>query len=672
MADNLLQVARDIPERYVRELSTEDLNAIADGRDDDVSMSGLQILMKGKEDLGIGELLDIGGAVAGAGTGAAIGSAFGPVGTVVGGVIGGAVGTFAGEVAEDVIADREVQLGFQEGGAAREATIGAVFDTVTLGAGRGIRAYRGYRAANPSLSEMGQEFRPILDVIDAAPDSPAALAQAQEFALRSGGPSLSPTATESASMLTQIGRELGEMGIFSSKYYDEDIAKQKDAVLDAFTSFSNQGVARTQTELGKEFITLKSAADKAMHTVYGSQLDTLKNLKSARSWVTVEPIVKNLREFSKKYEATLFKPFEGQVVVSSLDEGAVSLINNLVSELSGAVTGRFAKSRLEDVINLEKRINQEISKMVPGSAYGNGVARRQLQELHNEIRKTTIGMIRKVDPSMAKIYQRMQREYKNGLDFLDERGVENLIKNGVNKEAYQAIGRDLLGKNQEKTKKLMTLAERSIAMKAKTKPKMDVRSEINKFRESVRASYLKENNMVETKTTGRADPIRNIFSEDSGAVTLLRSADSAKQIFGERWPELKKLLNHVVTMSKTRNRKTFSLALSSAEIAAGIGVIGGLGAVGGGLVGAGVGSLAASALILTAPIFLYKLTSRPSLVNKYIALDNQLEKAARTMSPEQIPEILISNVSKLLSELPEEDVLDIRQAVSDPNYNFGQ
>lgn len=669
MADNLLQVARDIPERYVRELSTEDLNAIADGRDDDVSMSGLQILMKGKEDLGIGELLDIGGAVAGAGTGAAIGSAFGPVGTVVGGVIGGAVGTFAGEVAEDVIADREVQLGFQEGGAAREATIGAVFDTVTLGAGRGIRAYRGYRAANPSLSEMGQEFRPVLDVMDAAPDSPAALAQTQDFLLRSGGPSLSPTATESASMVTQIGRELGEMGIFSAKYYDDDIAKQKDIVLDAFTSFSNQGLARTQEELGKEIITLKSAADKAMHTVYGSQLDTLKNLKSARSWVTVEPIVKNLREFSKKYESTLVVPFEGQVVTSSLDEGAVSLINNLVSELSGSVTGRFAKSRLEDVINLEKRINQEISKMVPGSAYGNGVARGQLQELHNEIRKTTIGMIRKVDPSMAKIYQRMQREYKNGLDFLDERGIENLIKNGVNKEAYQAIGRDLLGKNPEKAKKLMTLAERSIAMKTKTKPKMDVRSEINKFRESIRASYLKESNMVETKTTGRADPIRNIFSEDSGAMTLLRNSDSSKAVFGERWPEFKKLLNHVVSMSKTRNRETFSLALRSAELQGGVAVASALGGFFAGSVGTG---LLGAATILTAPILLYKLTSRPSLINKYIALDNQLEKAARTMSPEQIPEILISNVSKLLSELPEEDVLDIRQAVSDPNYNFGQ
>ena len=257
----------------------------------------------------------------------------------------------------------------------------------------------------------------------------------------------------------------------------------------------------------------------------------------------------------------------------------------------------------------------------------------------------------------------MQKEYKNGLDFLDERGIETLIKNGVNKEAYQAIGRDLLGKNPEKAKKLMRLAERSIAMKAKTRPKMDVPSEVNKLRESIRASYLKESNMVETKATGRTDPIRNIFSEDSGAMTLLRNAESSKAVFGERWPEFKKLLNHVVSMSKTRNRETFSLALRSAEVGAGV-ALAALASPGTGLLGA--------ATILTAPILLYKLTSRPSLVNKYIALDNQLEKAARTMSPEQIPEILISNVSKLLSELPEEDVLDIRQAVSDPNYNFGQ
>jgi len=273
-----------------------------------------------------------------------------------------------------------------------------------------------------------------------------------------------------------------------------------------------------------------------------------------------------------------------------------------------------------------------------------------------------------VNADFERIQQVITNLVVNSIKYGREKGtteisIENLIKNGVNKEAYQSIGRDLLGKNPEKAKKLLTLAERSIAMKAKTKPKMDVSSEIKKFRESVRASYLKEKNMVETKNTGRADPIRNIFSEDSGAMTLLRNTDSSKVVFGERWPEFKKLLNHVVSMSKTRNRETFSLALRSAEVGAGVAVGAAFSSFGAGLFGA--------ATILTAPILLYKLASRPSLVNKYIALDNQLEKAARTMSPEQIPEILISNVSKLLSELPEEDVLDIRQAVSDPNYNYG-
>jgi len=672
MAEKLLEVIREIPERYARQLSTDDLNAIADGRDEDVSMSGLQILIKGKEDLGIGEFLDIGGAIAGATAGAAIGSAVPVVGTVIGGVLGGAVGTFAGEVAEDVIADREVQLGFQKGGAAREASIGAVFDTLFLGAGKGIRAYRAYRSANKSLSEMGQEFRPVLDIIDSAPDSPVALAQAQDFLQKSGGPSLSPIATESASMVAQIGRELGEMGIFSSKYYDADIKKQKDIVLDAFTSFSNQGLAKTKTEIGKEFIGLKSAADKAMHTVYGSQLDTLSSFPSARNWVSLEPIVNTLRDFSKKYESTGVIDFEGKVITSSLDEGALSLINGLISELSGSVAGRFAKFRLEDVLKLEKRVNDEISKMVPGGGYGNGVARRQLRELHDDIRKTTIGMMRRLDPSMAKIYKRMQKEYSDGLDFLDEKGIENLVKNGFNKDDYQNIGRDLLGKNPEKAKKLLNLAERSIVMKAKTRPKMDVSSEINKFRETIRASYLKEKNMIEAIDVGRANPIENIFSQASGAMSLLKNSESSKIIFGERWPEFKKLLNHVVAMSQTRKRETFSLALRSAEVGAGLAIPAAFGAAGAGLLGTAGAGLLGAATILTAPILLYKLSSKPSLVNKYIALDNQLQKASRTTSSRQMPEIIVSNASKLLKELSEEDLLDIRQAVSDPNYNFGR
>lgn len=678
MSKTLKEMIPDIPRRYVEQLSTEDLRAISEGRDYEVSVSGLDILKKGKEDLGAGEFIDVGGAIAGAGIGAAYGSALGPVGTAVGGVIGAAIGTFGGEVTEDVIADREIQLGFQEGGAAREASIGVAFDLAFLGAGKAVRGYRAFRKANQSMQELGEEFKPVLDVVNAAPDSPESLAQAQDFLLQQGGPSLSPLATQSASMMTQIGREIGEIGIVSSRYVERDIEKAKDIVLDNFTRFSNQNLAQTASELGKQVVQLKSAADVSMHKIYGSQLESLKSLRSARQFVSAEPLVQSLREFQEKNQIEAVMPFEGMVRRSKLDPQAESFIQNLVSELSGSVDGRYAKFRLGSIIEYDKRINDEISKMAPGSNYGNGVARRQLKELHESIRKSTINIMRQEDPAMAKIYQKMQKEYSNGLDFLDTATVDNLIKNGFNKDAYQAIGRGLIEiKNPEKTKDILKLAERSIITKARTRPNMDVKSEINKLRETVRASMLKELNLVENSPVGREKAIQNIFTSTTGAVRLLDNSESMKVVFGERWPEFKKLLNHVVAMSRRRNQEVFSLAQRSAEIssiqsiAAGTAALTGLGtgaAVGS--VGAALAGLSGAGLILGAPILLYKLTSRPSLVNKYIALDNNLQKKAMSSSPEQIAELVMSNLSKLLNELSEEDVLDIRQSVSDPNYRL--
>lgn len=678
MSETLRETIKSIPRKYVEQLSTDDLRAISQNRDSEVSLTGLKLIKAGKENLGLGEFIDIGGALAGAGAGAAIGSAFGPVGTAVGGILGAAVGTFGGEVTEDVIADREVQLGFQKGGAAREASIGIAFDLAFLGAGKAVRGYRAYRNANKSLEQLGSEFKPVLDAVNAAPDSPESLAQAQQFLLQEGGPSLSPTATESASMLTQIGREIGEIGLISGKEYAKDVEKAQNIVLKNFTKFSNQALSQNPEQIGKQFIQIKSAADLAMQTVYGNQLDQIKNLDSAKTFVSVEPIVKTLRDFSDEFLTRGNIPFEGTVETSALDDAAESFINTLISNFSGSVSGRFARFRLGSIIDIEKRLNDEISKMTPGSQYGNGVARGQLKKLHDEIRKSTIKIMRSVDPSMAKIYQKMQKEYSDGLDFLDAATVENLIKNGVNKDSYQAIGRGLIElKNPEKTRNLLKIAERSLIVKAKNRPKMDVKSEINKFRETIRASFLKELNLVENAPVGPERAIKNIFTETTGAIRLLDNSETMSVIFGERWPQMKKLLNHVVAMSRKRNQEVFSLAQRSAEISSIQTVAAATSALTGIGTGAAIGSattalagLSGAGLILGAPILLYKLTSRPSLVNKYIALDNKLLKESADASPEQIAELVLSNVSKLLNELPEEDVLDIRQSVSDANYNY--
>lgn len=670
---SIRDAVKDIPKKYLNELTTEDLQAIVDDDINSLSDSALEIIARGKQDLGLGEFLDIGGAIAGAGTGAAIGTAILPgVGTAIGGVIGGAIGTFAGEVTEDVIADREVNLGFKEGGAAKEAAISAVFDTATLGLGKAYKAYKAYRSANKTLSELGSEFNDVLNVAEAAADSPEALAQTQQI-LQQNNLSLSPLATESASMLTQIGREFGEMGLLSKPLYDKDIAKSQDLVLDLYSNFSNANLAKNPQEIGKIVVGLKSSADKAVHSVYGSQLKRLQELPSSRKFVSSKPVVDALQAFKAKYEKVGTIPFEGGVTVSSLDDAADSFVESLITDLSGSVANRYAKFSIEGLLAVDKKINNEISKML-GGAYGNGVARGQLRELHNSVRDSVISVMRKTDPSATKIYQKMQSEYSKAMDLLELNTVENLIKNGVNKDAYQSIGRGLIAENNpEKISQLMDVAKKSLLLKKKTNPKMNVQSAFNEFQETVRASFLKEAQYTRLSPVGKNKAISNIFSEAGGATQMLEQSDRMKAIMGNRWPEFKKLLNHVVSMSKKRNQETFSLAQRSAEIQAGTTLLGAgsaLGAFAAGSSAIGFASLAAAGAILTAPIFLYKMTSRPSLVNKYIALDNMLLKKAEKGDSKQVTEFAISNVSKLLSELNDEDALEIRQAVSDPNYQF--
>ena len=67
---------------------------------------------------------------------------------------------------------------------------------------------------------------------------------------------------------------------------------------------------------------------------------------------------------------------------------------------------------------------------------------------------------------------------------------------------------------------------------------------------------------------------------------------------------------------------------------------------------------------------LYKMTSKPSLVNKYLALDNKLDKLVEKADPKIFKEAVLSGVAKLMDELSEEDQFEIRQSVSDPNYSY--
>ena len=665
MAESLRDMLKSIPSQYIDQIATNDLMAISEDRLDDVSTSALEIIAKGKQDLGFGELLDIPFSIGGALAGAAAGTAVAPgVGTVIGGILGGAAGSYAGEVTEDVIADRELNLGFSRGGAAREAATSALFDTLFLGAGKAIKTYKAYKSTNKNLTELGKEYQPALRLQAAAYDSPEALAQAQEIVMK-GGESISPLVAESAGLGITVARQVGEMGFFSRPLFQESTDNVQKIVVNEFENFVNSNSALPVEDVGERIFGLVESAKNSAQNIYGRQLDAIQSLRSSTKFMDVSDVRKALEQFQEGYKSKKIVPFETTSYVTSMDESASKVVNAALDKVTGQLRQRTAKFDLKGLIAVEKDVNNEINKMFTGSGYGNATAKGQLSELHTLLRQGVLSTLRKNDPALAKIYQKMQSEYSQSVGAIVPKAVELMIKNSANRESYSAIGQALVKEyNSEKINSIMKMVDKSVAQIKKDKPKLDVKSEAGKIKETIRATFLKEEGIV-------GEAAQEKLYSTTVVQKLLRQEDRVKAVLGDKWPEFKRLANTASVTKKEKQQALFSLAARAAELAAITSVPGASMVLTGGITGAAAAStIGAAILVLASPVMLYKMTSKPSLVNKYLALDNKLDKLVEKADPAVFKEAVLSGVAKLMSELSEEDQFEIRQSVSDPNYSY--
>lgn len=667
MAESLRDTLRSIPAQYVDQISTSDLMAISEDRIDDVSTSALQIIAKGKQDLGLGELLDIPFSIGGALAGAAAGTAVAPgIGTILGGIAGGAAGTYAGEVAEDVIADRELNLGFRRGGAAREAATSALFDTVFLGAGRGIRSYRAYRATNRNLSELGEEFKPALDLQAAAYDSPEALVQAQDIISR-GGESISPLVAESAGLGVTVARQVGEMGFFSRPLHEEALDSVQKIVTDSFEQSVNSNAALSVADLGERVFSLVESAKGSARNIYGRQLEAMESLPSTKRFMDVSDVRRAIESFQDSYKSKKIVPFERTTYVTGMEKDASDITNAALDKVTGIMRQRTAKFDLKGLIAVEKDINNAINAMIPGSGKGNPEAKRQLSNLHDLVRNGVLSTLRKNDPALAKIYSKMQNEYSNAVTSITPKALQSMITNSANKEAYSAIGQALVTEyNPEKINNIMKMIDKSVLQIKKDKPKLDVKSEIGKIKQAIRATFLKEEGII-------GEAAQEKIYGTTVIQKLLRQENRAKAVLGESWPEFKRIANTASVTKREKQQALFSLAARSAELGAITSIPAASFVFTGGVTGAAAAStIGAAILVLASPVMLYKMTSKPSLVNKYLALDNKLDKLVEKADAKMFAETILSGTAKLMEELSEEDRYEIRQSVSDANYKFGQ
>ncbi|MDA9882559.1 hypothetical protein N9D25_01815, partial [Alphaproteobacteria bacterium] len=557
-----------------------------------------------------------------------------------------------------------LNLGFKQGGAAREAATSALFDTIFLGVGKGIKTYKAYKATNKNLSELGKEFKPALDVQAAAYDSPEALAQAQDLVLKQGQ-SISPLVAESAGLGVTVARQVGEMGFFSRPLHEEAVDAVQKIVTNTFEETVNSNAALPVADLGERVFGLVESAKGSARNIYGRQLEAMQSLPSTKKFMEVSDVRKAIEEFQDSYKSKKVVPFEKTTYVTGMEQDASNIVNAALDKVTGSMRQRTAKFDLKGLIAVEKDINNAINAMIPGSGKGNAEAKRQLSSLHDLVRKGVLSTLRKNDPALAKIYSKMQNEYSNAVTSITPKALQSMITNSANRESYSAIGQALVAEyNPEKINNIMKMINKSVAQIKKDKPKLDVKSEAGKIKQAIRATFLKEEGII-------GEAAQEKIYGTTVIQKLLRQENRVKAVLGETWPEFKRMANTASVTKKEKQQALFSLAARSAELGAITSIPAASLVLTGGVTGAAAAStIGAAILVLASPVFLYKMTSKPALVNKYLALDNKLDKLVQKADPKLFTETILSGTAKLMEELSEEDQFEIRQSVSDANYQY--
>ena len=579
----------------------------------------------------------VGSIAGGIAAGAAAGTlGAGPIGTVVGGIAGGMIGAFGGELLEDIIEGKEKDYA----GAAKESLISGGFDVATLGAGKLIRPV--FRLTGAKA--LGQKFGQLLNVSMAAQGSKASLAQTQQL-LQEGGASLNPRAIEDVGYMRKLFNEIAEVGMISRTSYEADRKAAADVIKGHIEGFSKGGV--TVEDLGESMYYIVNSGKKAANDFYGKELDKIIANASKESNIPTNKIGFKIGDFQ----------------VKNMDDTGSTLhreTQKIYEEFRDIIApeGKALRVNVQTMLNLQKRLNGYIDDAMPGGPNQNSTVVRELTELSRYIKEGIEETLEARAPGVYKDYANLNSTFKDLSEgILPELNAGQFQR--AKKSDFDAMGNLLLTTgNVSKINAFMKSIDKSFEAMSKAGALKNLPAGLrnkNKVKSLIRASYTR--NMFGDLTDEK------VFNQ--ATVNKFNSPKNQKimaAIYGEEWPQFKKVLNAVGDSLRTTEGGVLSLALRGREISAvlGAGAIFGLGAQD---PGTGVMAAATSATgILGLPPVLYYLSKNPRAVNKLIAFEKRGFKPT-----EYTPEFIASSLAKIFAEVNDDD----RQAIKEEAYNAG-
>ena len=571
--------------------------------------------------------------------------------------------TGVGEGVEDVYEGKDIDYM----GAAKEAGVSGVTDLASLGT---------LRYAKPIYHALGFGAKQA-DTIIANQGAKNALAagtkdslqQTQNLLLRNspGGrfsytQGLTAYQTGEVGALKAFAENLTELGIFSgtvatqralnnSRIIQEQV---QELMADSIGHFGRAGTF----DVGAHIHGIITAGRKALNTQYGQGLDIIQK-QLGPTQVNIAPIRNALSKF-RNDNAMIGKTFAGNNepvgVLSTLDDGTLNILEGELGKLQNVKT-----VRAQDLISIQKSIKGKIQEAGNfGSQTFNTVVERELTQLSDALNKPIADLMEVVSPGVSQQYRALNNTYAAARGTLLPTINDAVIRAG-DKESYDALGRILIGSQANKSQVKAMLKSVKQAFASIEEAGLPIEGAVHNMDQAtglIRQGYLSRLlPSIHADTFHIKDYVKLAKNLEDPTTAAL-----AKELMGEQWGSFKSFANAMAEASNHPDSILGGLVLRGREAGAITGLASGMAQIGGAGI-AGVGSLGSAAGIIFTPYVMAKIITNKKAIN--MLLTAQAESIAKKGAMKQTDPyaFIVSRMSQIIAELPEDDKLDIRNYI---------
>ena len=608
--------------------------------------------------------LDIPASIYGGIKGAQYGARFGPKGAAIGTIIGAVPTGIAGNLTSDLLQGEEPDYGK----AVNEALIGMGFDAATLGTFKLLKPLylKAQKSLGFSAKETAETIAKELNKVSAA-GTPESLRATQQI-LTERGASLTQFQTGKAPWWAVFAEKLGESGILSKQFADENIANVNRAASEAIQELTDGIALRTTADsasIGQGVLDVVSSARVALQDAYGEGLDDILS-KVGNKQVDISAIKRPLQEFlnrdvivSRGFKEVV-DPKTGNIVKKPFTKETTALSEDSLKYIKQNIAP-FLDAPMMDVrslLLLDKRLSKELRQLgdIKGKNY-NEAAHREIGELQDILKDTMVRIVAQADPKVAQQYKNLKSSYKQGLEGLLPKINKNVILRAESAD-YDALGNLLVRQtNVSKIQAMLSSIDEAYRQLGRAGAKKgDIPYNTAKdAKKAIRAGFVK-NLLPDVGEAGfDIKTYKNLAKEFSKPNNDKR----LKVIMGEDYGRVKQLFNLFAEASESPTGNLGTIFLRGKEYSSlsqlvSAGVVTGAGGVAGGVAGASLGLGA----VLGIPFVLAKITSSPKAVNRLLAFEKKQFKSPEAMETASL--LVVSDIMELLTD---EEKAEVRETL---------